>query len=170
MSSPRRGRLILLSGIPGSGKTTIGKELSAGLKRSVHVQTDAIRAMIASPDYSSPESRFVYEAATGVAEAALAAGYDVILDATFPREEFRREAVSRLHGLSHAWLVVWVSCDPLLAYKRNAERSQKVPLESFLRLWRNFEPPRGSLKIDSEKISPGDAAEIIMTELEKLEG
>ncbi len=170
MSNSRHGRLILLCGIPGSGKTTIGKELGGKIKRCVHVQTDVIRAMVASPDYSASESRFVYEAATTVGEVALLHGYDVVLDATFPREEFRREAVSRLGELSEAWIVVWVSCDPLLAYRKNSQRSEKVPLVSFLRLWRNFDPPKGALEIDSEKLRPGEAADKILGELAKLEG
>ncbi len=170
MTRGRLGRLILLCGIPGSGKTTIGRELGTRLERSMHVQTDAIRGMIASPDYSSRESRFVYEAATTVAEAALAKGYDVILDATFPREEFRREAVSRLHGLSAAWIIVWVACDPIVAYRRNSERSQKVPIESFVRLWHSFEPPSGALRIDSEAVAPREAAGKILDELAEIEG
>jgi predicted kinase len=166
--SAHHGRLILLCGIPGSGKTTIGKEVAARLERCVHVQTDAIRAMLARADYSSLESRFVYEAATSVAKDALRQGYDVVLDATFPREEFRREAISRLRGDAEASVVVWVWCDPTLAYKRNSQRAERVPLESFLRLWRGFEPPGGALRIDSEAIAPGEAAEKILGELARI--
>lgn len=167
---PTNGRLILLCGIPGSGKSTIGRELGMRLRRCVHVQTDAIRAMLAEPEYSSRESRFVYEAAASVAEDALRNRYDVILDATFPREEFRREAISRLHAFSQAWLLVWVSCDPMLAYQRNSERAQKVPLESFMRLWRSFQPPRAALRIDSQVTAPARAADKILVELAELEG
>jgi predicted kinase len=158
----RRGRLILLCGIPGSGKTTIGKAVEAGLRRCVHVETDAIRAMVASADYSAGESRFVYDAAASVAEEALAREYDVILDATFPREEFRREVLSRLARLLGGWLVVWVWCDPVVAFHRNSQRRQKVPLESFMRLSRSFEPPRGALVVDSQATSPEEAAKKIL--------
>jgi len=154
----RGGRLILLCGIPGSGKTTVGRALRARLERCVHVETDAIRGMVGAAEYTSGESKFVYEAATSVAEEALRQGYDVILDATFPREEFRRAALSRLARLFEGWLVVWVRCDPMVAYKRNSERTEKVPLDSFVRLWRSFEPPRGALVVDTQATTPDEAA------------
>jgi len=165
-----RGRLILLCGIPGSGKTTIGNAVGARLGRCVHVETDAIRAMLGKAEYSPSESRLVYAAATAVAEEALGHNYDVILDATFPREEFRREALSRLTKLSERWLVAWVWCDPMLAYQRNSERPEKVPLDSFMRLCRSFEPPRGALVIDSQAMSPDAAGEKILAAIGEEEG
>jgi predicted kinase len=161
----RGGRLILLCGIPGSGKTTVGRALGARLERCVHIETDAIRGMVGRAEYSSAESKFVYDAATSVAEEALRHRYDVILDATFPREEYRRGALSRLGKLFEGWLVVWVWCDPMVAYKRNSERPEKVPLESFLRLWRSFEPPRGALVIDSQATAPDEAAVKILASI-----
>ncbi len=158
----RGGRLIILCGIPGAGKTTIGRALGARLGRCVHVETDAIRAMLGKVEYTSGESRFVYDAATSVAEEALRHRYDAILVATFPREEFRRMALSRLEKLFDGWLVVWVWCDPKVAYQRNSQRTDRVPLESFMRLWRSFEPPRGALVIDSQAMTPEDAAAKIL--------
>jgi predicted kinase len=158
----RGGRLILLCGIPGSGKTTVGRALGARLDMCLHVETDAIRRMLGRAEYTSLESKFVYDAATSVAGEALTRRYDVILDATFPREEFRRAAVSRLANLIESWLLVWVCCDPMVAYQRNCEREEKVPLESFMRLWRSFEPPEDALVIDSQAIAPGEAAAKIL--------
>jgi predicted kinase len=160
-----RERLILLCGIPGSGKTTVGRALGPRLERCVHIQTDAIRGMLGKAEYTPGESRFVYEAATSVAEQALRHKYDVILDATFPREEYRRAALSRLAELFGDWVVVWVRCDPMVAYKRNAERTEKVPLESFVRLWRSFDPPRGALVIDSQATAPDEAAARILASI-----
>jgi len=53
----RGGRLILLCGIPGSGKTTVGRALGARLERCVHVQTDAIRGMVGKAEYARHERR-----------------------------------------------------------------------------------------------------------------
>jgi predicted kinase len=165
-----RGRLILLSGIPGSGKTTIALAIGARLARCVHIETDVVRGMIAKPEYASVESRFVYRAATSVAEQALRHGYDVVLVATFPREEFRREAISKLGDLSAGWLIVWVWCDPLLAYERNSQRNRRVPRESFMRMWRGFEPPGDALVVDSRGTSPEEAARKILAAIGERTG
>ena len=157
--------MILLCGIPGSGKTTIGRAVREKLPKSMQVETDSIRAMIASPDYSAAESRFVYATAMSVAEEALGQGYDVVLDATFPREEYRREALTRLERACEERLVVWVKCDPGVAYQRNSKRDQKVPVESFMRLWRSFETPQGALVVDSQANKPEEAAAKILVAL-----
>jgi hypothetical protein len=98
-----------------------------------------------------------------VAEQALRHRFDVVLVATFAKEEFRREAIARLGDLSESRLVVWVWCDPLLAFQRNSQRNPRVSRETFMRLWRTFEPPRDSLVIDSRGISPEEAAKKILT-------
>ncbi len=162
--------MVILCGIPGAGKTTIAKALGARLGKCIHVETDAIRAMLGKVEYTAPESKFVYDAATAVAEEALRNRYDAILVATFPREEFRRVALSRLAKLFEGWLVVWVWCDPRVAYRRNSQRTDRVPLESFMRLWKSFEPPRGALVIDSQAMSPEDAAAKIFAAMGGDEG
>jgi predicted kinase len=160
--SSRRGRLILLCGIPGSGKTSIALAMGARLGKCVHIETDVVRGMIAKPLYASGESRLVYRAAVAVAEQALRQKYDVVLVATFARDDFRREAVSKLANLCEAWLMVWVWCDPLLAYERNHEKNPKVLRENFMKLWRTFDPPRDALVIDSRGTSPEEAARKIL--------
>ncbi len=148
----------MLCGIAGSGKTSIALAIGERLERCVHIETDVVRGMVARPPYASGESRFVYRAAISLAEQALKDRYDVVLVATFAREEFRREAISKLGNLCEAWLVVWVWCDPVLAYLRTSRRNPRVSRESFMRIWRTFEPPKDALVIDSRGNSPEKAA------------
>jgi predicted kinase len=162
LRTSRRGRLILLCGIAGSGKTSIALAIGARLERCVHIETDVVRGMVAKPQYASGESRFIYRVAIAVAEQALKSKYDVVLVATFSKEELRREAIAKLGNLCDAWLVVWAWCDPLLAYQRNSQRNPRVSRESFMRLWRTFEPPKDALVIDSRATSPEEAANKIL--------
>ena len=136
--------------------------IGARLERCVHVETDVIRSMVAKPPYASGESRFVYRAAISVAEQALRHKFDVVLVATFAKEEFRREAITKLGPLSESRLVVWAWCDPLLAFQRNAQNNPRISRESFMRLWSSFEPPRDALVIDSRATSPEEAAKKIL--------
>ena len=162
MPTSRAGRLILLCGIPGSGKTTIALAIGARLEKCVHIETDVVRGMIARPQYASAESRFVYRVATSAAAEALRHRYDAVLVATFASAEFRREVISRLGDLCQAWLVVWVWCDPLVAYYRYSQRNPRVSRESFMRLWSDFDPPKGALVIDSRGTPPEEAARKII--------
>ena len=99
LRTARKGHLIMLCGIAGSGKTSIALAIGAMLERCVHIETDSVRAMVAKPPYASGESRFVYRAAISVAEQALRHRFDVVLVATFAKEEFRREAIAKLGEL-----------------------------------------------------------------------
>lgn len=162
MGAARRGRLIILCGIAGSGKTSIALAIGAMLERCVHIETDVVRGMVAKPPYASGESRFVYRAAISMAEQALRHRFDVVLVATFAKEELRREAINKLGELCESSLMVWAWCDPLLAFQRNSKRNPRVSRESFMRLSRAFEPPRDALVIDSRATSPEEAAKKIL--------
>jgi predicted kinase len=135
------------------------------LERCVHIETDVVRGMIAKPQYAATESKFVYRSAIAVAAEALRQKYDVVLVATFPREEVRREAISKLGSLCDVWLMVWAWCDPVLAYHRYSQRNPLVRREDFMRLSRTFEPPRDALVIDSRATSPEEAARKILSAL-----
>jgi len=166
----RARRLILLCGIPGSGKTTIALAIGARLEKCVHIETDVVRGMIARPQYASAESRFVYRVAASVAAEALRNRYDVVLVATFGKEEFRREVISKLGDLCDAWLMVWAWCDPLLAYRRYSQRNPTVSRESFMKLWSGFDPPKDALVIDSRGTSPEEAARKILAAIGEKAG
>jgi predicted kinase len=166
---PRRPFLVLFCGIPGSGKTTVAAGVALELQRCVHVQTDQVRAMVARPEYDGVESRFVYGAAVAVGGAALRSGYDVILDATFGRREYRSEALDGLEPLSSRVMVVHVFCDLGTALARNASRRDPVPEETLTRIQRSFEPPGGAFEIDTSRLTPDEAVALVVGELRRLE-
>jgi hypothetical protein len=158
---------VLFCGIPGSGKTTIASALSQKMPRAMLVQTDRIRSMLSRPTFASSESKFVYGTLVSVAEDALRAGYDTLLEGTFPRREYRREALDALSPMASKVLVVHVFCDPALAFGRNAGREQAVPWESFLRIYRQFEDPADALRIDTSNLTPEDAVEKILSAIRR---
>ncbi len=77
-----KAALILLSGLPGTGKTTFA--LALGKKLSFeHVESDAIRRELApTPTYTSEESAAVFAQAERSARTALQSGRHALLDAT----------------------------------------------------------------------------------------
>ena len=89
------GRLLLMMGLSGSGKTTVAREI-AGLTGAVHVRSDVERKRLCSLDpladaraapgagiYSRETTAATYDALLAAAQAALAGGLTIIVDATF---------------------------------------------------------------------------------------
>lgn len=74
--------LILLSGLPGSGKTSFARALATRLPLA-HVESDAVRRGLARrPRYTPGENAAVFARVEAEAAAALAAGRHALVDAT----------------------------------------------------------------------------------------
>nr|WP_276978322.1 ATP-binding protein [Ferrimicrobium acidiphilum] len=157
--------LLVFSGLPGSGKSTVAKETAQQLGNTILSATDAFRCMITEPKYTSRESRLVYDSAMSFAEKALELGYNAILDGTFLKQEYRKEALERLNDLYSEAFVVFVKCDKDTAWKRNVERKYAVPTESFHRMLKVLEAPEDGVIIDSTVLSPVDAARLVISKL-----
>jgi predicted kinase len=76
------GTLLVLSGLPGSGKSTTALELAAR-HQAVHLSSDRMRrANYTKPTYTSDESGRIYRLMRQQARLHLSGGDDVIVDAT----------------------------------------------------------------------------------------
>ncbi|WBL36821.1 AAA family ATPase [Tepidiforma flava] len=82
---------MLLSGVPGSGKTTLAGRLCERLG-AVHVESDAIRRQLfPEPSYTPAEHGAVFARAEALAADALGEGKVVVVDATnLARRDRRR--------------------------------------------------------------------------------
>lgn len=93
------GRLVVVSGLPGVGKTTVA-EIVAARTRSVHLSIDAVEESILACGLPSGWKVGVaaYEAVRVMSEQNLQLGHDVIVDAVNDSEQARqtwRTAASR---------------------------------------------------------------------------
>jgi predicted kinase len=160
--------MLVMCGVPGSGKSTIARRLSRMIPGGVmHVETDKIRSMFSYPTYTKQESELVYAVMFSAAAAALARKYTVILDATFPRRAYRNQAIRIARAMGTSCHVIYVKCSNREALKRNKFRkaTSRVPPRVINRMATNFEPPRNAVQIDSRYLSPARSAELILSSL-----
>lgn len=82
--------LLVLFGLPATGKTFLAKELASELG-FVHLNTDNTRKrMLEKPSYSEKEKKMVYDKMFEFVLGYLKRGSDVIIDGTFYRESLRK--------------------------------------------------------------------------------
>lgn len=115
-SPDRRPALILVSGLPGTGKSTLSRSLADKAHFEV-IRSDVVRKEIfasemssesTAPLYSSDRTQLVYNECLERARKSLLVGGRVIVDATFQREE-NRQAFLEL-AIACGCRAVWLEC------------------------------------------------------------
>jgi predicted kinase len=103
--------LIIMVGLPGTGKSHLGRALSAALGAEL-IQTDAVRKeMFPDPRYTPGEAATVYTTSHRRIAEALARGQCVVFDGTNLRER-RRLTLYRLAERAGALAIVVVAYAP----------------------------------------------------------
>jgi tRNA uridine 5-carbamoylmethylation protein Kti12 len=175
MHSPGRDPVLILTGAPGSGKTTTARLLADRSERAVHVESDSFFHFIRSGYIEpwKPESheqnrvvvRIVAEAAAGYAEA----GYFTIIDGIISPRWFFEPLRDSVRGAGHP--VAYAVLRPPLAVCMSRTRSRESPgladADVVERLWRDF-ADLGALDrhaIDAEAESAGEIADLLAQRL-----
>lgn len=92
-----QARLIVILGLPGTGKTTLAMALSARTGAR-HLNTDRVRTRLGlRGQYDETTKAHVYDELLREARNTLCQGVPVVLDGTFYRQAFR----DRIAGLAH---------------------------------------------------------------------
>ena len=164
-------RLLITSGVMGSGKSTVARAVAARLGALV-IRTDAVRKRLGGVGihqratagfgeglYTSGMSERTYTEVLRLAAEMLGAGWTVVLDGSFSQAGQREDArrVARLRGLGHATL--WCDAPDAVIADRLARRVAE-PLEisdGHSRLLpehrARYEPPEGEpnvVRVDTD--------------------
>ncbi len=117
--------LIVITGLPGTGKTTIAEALAEELDAIVF-STDKIRKMIfKKPIYNEMDKKIVYNELFLQARSYLSRGKNVILDGTFYSIELRENAKDVGRSLSNSVFFVYCSTPEELLKERLNMRKDK---------------------------------------------
>ena len=115
---------IVVSGLPGTGKSYFCSQLAERLP-FVILESDALRkALFSSPGYSSTESSHLFRAIHLLIERLLKKGISLILDATNLSERYREYLYSIAEHLDVKLILVRVEAPPQVVYERLKTRLQ----------------------------------------------
>jgi len=115
---------IVVSGLPGTGKSYFCSQLAQRLP-FVILESDALRkALFPSPNYSSPESSHLFRAIHLLVERLLKRGVPLILDATNLSERYREHLYSIAYHLDIKLILVRVEAPPEVVHQRLKARQE----------------------------------------------
>ncbi|WP_371356545.1 AAA family ATPase [Pseudomonas chlororaphis] len=164
--------LIVFSGLPGSGKTTIARALASHL-RAAYLRIDSIEQALRNGGMAEV-GKAGYEVAIALARSNLALGNRVVADCVNPLAESRQAWQGIAEAEQSPLLNVEVICTDIAEHRRRVEsREADVPglrppswqsvLDHDYQAWSGER-----LTLDSSLLSPAEAVQVILEHLETL--
>jgi len=171
---PKTGFALWLTGLPSSGKTTLGRGVIGALReRDIGVQlldSDHLREVLTpEPTYSSEERDWFYRVMVYIGRLLTENGANVIFAATAHRRCYRDRAREALDRFAE----VYVDCSLEMCMSRDQKGIYQKALTGQARtvpgLQVRYEPPpRPALTVDTERHSAEECVRQIVDRLETL--
>jgi adenylylsulfate kinase len=177
------GWCVWITGLPGSGKSTVANLLLEKLKaKNIHAQLvsiDMLRQVVTpKPSYSEDERDMVYGALVFTARLLVKNGVNVVIDATGNRRRYRDQAREQIHK----FVEVYLRCPLDLCIQRETQRRdthlapKQIYKKGLVGKSRTVpgvnvpyeEPTHPELIIDTDKQTPDESAQRILDALTKL--
>lgn len=138
MKNNKKPKLLMLRGLPGSGKSTYAKELES--KGWARVNKDDIRKEF-FPDYTFKDEKEVVYMEDAEIIAELREGNNVVVDDTnfAPKHQQRLEKIAKEEDADFEVLLIDTPLEECI--KRNRKRANNVPMEAILNMYRKYIAP-----------------------------
>lgn len=159
--------LIALSGLPGTGKTTIARLLARRLL-AVHVRVDTIEQALVRLGAPVPLGPEGYLIAYGIASDNLRLGHCVVADCVNAAQVSRAAWEKVAQDCGAAFLHVHLVCQDADEHRRRVLERQADIDGHVLPTWEQVSslqfdaPAKGSLSIDTSACSSASAVELIL--------
>lgn len=150
-----RPKLIILCGIPGSGKTTYAKKYIEQDTNAIHLSSDAIRKELYGDENIQGNPSEVFSLMQKRTVEAINNGYNVIYDATNITRKDRQSIISVCPKFAKIEChIIWAPIETCI--ERDATRDRTVGKEVIDRMLKRFQAPFFDEGLDSIKIIPHD--------------
>lgn len=159
--------LIVFSGLPGSGKTTIARKLAAR-RPATYLRIDTIEQAIRDAHVLTADVGHAgYIVAAALAESNLEAGMTVIADCVNPVAESRAAWRATADRAKSALFNIEIVCSDPIEHRRRVEARTVDVVGLIPPTWQSvqqheYEPWQTErLMLDTARLSPDDALEMI---------
>ena len=143
-------KLVVMVGVPGSGKTTLAKKL---VEKGFHyMNADSIRLELYGNEAEQGDKKEIFELFFRRMEEIMSSGTDIVVDNTNINMRQRKPILDRALQFEYADVQLWLLDVPLdVCLQRNSARQRIVPEDivanMFMELNRSGRPQRTEGKI-----------------------
>jgi len=127
---------LVLSGFPGSGKTTLAKRIIKDYPRFARVGGDDLRAMFFDEPYPCREESIIYPAMAELRDLLLRNNFNVVVDTTAPDNRSRKFLLDTRVSSVNSFLVLF-DVERELLIERNNAVGHEGAVEIWERYWQN---------------------------------
>ncbi len=138
----RKKKLILVMGLPGSGKTTFATALATAIGAK-HLNSDMVRHDAGKRGhYDTASKAAVYNEMIHRTAEYLESGQQVVVDATFYKNKFREPylKLGKKHGAEIKWIEIKADEETIKKRISKKRKYSEADFEVYKKIKKNYEP------------------------------